>query len=846
MMRRLFLKLFRRHRLEQDLEAELAFHREMAASRDNPIPFGNAGIIREQAYDLWRFNGLENLWRDLVFAVRTLWKSQGFACTALLSLGLGIGVNTAIFSIATEFLLSEPSVRGAKSVVYVQQGGNSHMQPEVLHGLRRSGVFEDVAGESEESFINFNDGTETRRIFALEATKDYFTALGVPVAQGRGWFATDPDEVVVLNAHFWRARLGGDPAIVGKSMLLDGRHYTVLGILPENYRSLVGYGYAPDVFVPKYIEGTMLAAYARMKPGMTIGQLNAVLPVLGQRLDREFPSVYGPSPILHATAVGGMARLQTGGGGEGLVVSLFFVALLAVAGLVLIIACVNVANLLLARGSVRRQEIAIRLALGAGRGRLLQQLLAESLLLSGAGAALGFLFALATARAAAAIPLPFPVPIRLHIDPDWRVAAYAAVLAVVAAVACGLMPAWQSVEESLSARMHRQRKQRARRILVVAQIAVSFVVLTTAVLFLQNLARSSSLGPGFDIRRTIRAEVYLPPGVYKESRAINLYVGRALEGLEAIPGIESAAAARIIPFTDNTTLVSPLSFPDTGEKRQAKFYWNAVTPGYFRAMDIRILMGGAFTPQDNGAVPVAIVNDVFVRQYLAPREPIGTTFVWGKDRLYRIVGVVRATKNMTIGENPVAQLYEPLSQIENTQQKIQFVARSATPPATQLAGVRQTLRLAEPAAGLKVETLFSGIGFAFLPSQVGAALMGSIGALGLLLAVIGLYGVLAYSVARRTREIGIRLAIGASPGHVSKIVLGEFFRLLAAGIAIGLVAALLVTRPLAIFFVPGLTASDPASFAVVIAVLAGTGALAAPGPLRRALGVDPLRCLRYE
>jgi predicted permease len=844
MMHRLLLKLFRRRRLQQDLEAELTFHREMAAAGNNPIPFGNAGIIRERAFDLWRFNGLENLWRDLLFAVRTLRKSQGFVWTALLSLGLGIGVNAAIFSIATEFLLSEPSVRDAKSLVYVQQGGNSHMQPEVIEGLRRSGVFEDVAGENEESFINFNDGTETQRIFALQATKNYFTALGVPVAHGRGWSEADPDQVVVLNADFWRTRLGGDPAIVGKSIRLDGRLYTVLGILPESYRSPIGYGFAPDVLVPKYIDGTILAAYARMKPGMTIGQLNTALPALGQRLDREFPPVYGPSLGLHATAVGGVARLKTAG--EGLVVSLFFVALLVVAGLVLIIACVNVANLLLARASVRRVEIAIRLALGAGRGRLLQQLLAESLLLSGAGAALGFLFALGAAKAAAAIPLPFPLPIRLRIDPDWRVAAYAAVLAVIAAVASGLVPAWQSVKESLSTGMHRERKHRARRILVVAQIAVSFVVLTTAVLFLENLARSSSLSPGFDTRRTVRAEVYLPPGVYKESRTINLYVSRALERLQAIPGIESAAAARILPFTDNITFASPLSFPDTGEKRQTVFYWNAVTPDYFRAMDIAILRGRAFSPQDNGAVAVAIVNDVFVRRYLGAREPIGTTFVWGENRLYRIVGVVRATKNLTIGEDPVAQLYEPLSQMPNDQQRIQFVARFATPPEAQLAAVRQTLRLAEPAAGLKVDSMFSAIGFAFLPSQVGAGLMGSIGALGLLLAVIGLYGVLAYSVARRTREIGIRLAMGASPGHVSKIVLGEFLRLLAGGIVIGLAVALFVTRPLAIFFVPGLTPSDPASFAAVITVLAGTGVLAVLGPLRRALGVDPLQCLRYE
>ena len=845
MIRRLWLKLGRRRRLDQDLESELAFHREMAAAGGNPIPLGNSGFIKEQAFDLWRWNGVENLWRDLVYAVRTLRKSPGFVVAALLSLGLGIGVNTAMFSLAVEFLLSEPSVRDAKSLVYARQGGNSHVLPAVIEQLRHSGIFEDVAGENEETFINFNNGIETRRIFAVQATRNFFTALGVPVSQGRGWNETDPNEVAVLHPHFWRTRLGGDPTIVGKAIRLDGRLYTVLGILPDDYRSLVGYGYSPDVFVPAYIEGTILAAYARLKPGMTIGQLNAAMPAVGQRLDREFPSKYASNKDLKATPVSGIARLQKER--EALSVSLFFVILLVIVGLVLLIACVNVAGLLFARASVRRQEIAIRLALGASRGRLLQQLLAESLLLSLAGAALGFLFALGAAKAAAAIPLPVPVPIRLRIEPDWRVASYAALMAIVSAIASGLMPAWQALKESLSAGMQRERKLRMGRVLVIAQIAVSFIVLTTAALFLQNLVRTSSLGPGFDIRHTIRAEVYLPPGVYKDSRAIDPYVRRAIEGLRGIPGIEGAAAARIVPFTDSTDIATGLTFLDKGEKQPARFNWNAVTPDFFRVMDIPLLKGGTFAAQDNGGARVAIVNEEFVRRYLGTREPIGTTFLWGEDKTpYQIVGVVRGTKNMTIGEDARAQLYEPLAQIKNFGPRIQFVARSVTPPIAQLAAVRQALRRAEPAAGLEVESMFSAIGFAFLPSQVGAVLMGSIGALGLLLAAIGLYGVFAYSVARRTREIGIRMAIGASPRDVSGMVLREFAGLLITGICIGLVVALLVTRPLSMFFVPGLSASDPASFAAVIGVLTLTGALAALGPVRRALRVDPLRCIRYE
>ena len=244
---------------------------------------------------------------------------------------------------------------------------------------------------------------------------------------------------------------------------------------------------------------------------------------------------------------------------------------------------------------------------------------------------------------------------------------------------------------------------------------------------------------------------------------------------------------------------------------------------------------------------MVIVNQEFVRRYLGSREPVGTTFLLYEDKTpYQIVGVVRGTKNMTIGEDARAQLYEPLAQIKNDRPRIQFVARSVTPPAAQLSAVRQALRQAEPAAGLEVETMFAAIGFAFLPSQVGAVLMGSIGALGLLLAIIGLYGVLAYSVARRTQEIGIRIAIGASPKDVSGMMVREFARLLATGIGIGLVVALFVTRPLSMFLVPGLSASDPATFAAVIAILGVTGVLAALGPVRRALGVDPLKCLRYE
>jgi predicted permease len=845
MIYRTLLKMWRRRRLARDLETELAFHKEMAAAANNPIPFGNAAVIKEHAFDLWRFNAAENLWRDMVYSLRTLRQSPGFVLTALLSLGLGIGVNTAMFSLAVEFLLSDPSVRDAKTVVYVRQGGNSHVLPATLDDLRRSGLFAGVAGENDEGFINFDNGLATQRAFATQATKNFFSVLDVPVRLGRGWTENDPDEVAVLSAHFWRTRLAGDPAILGKAIRLDGRAYTVLGVLPENYRSLVGYGFSPDILVPTYIEGSILRAYARLKPGMTVGQLNAGLPALTQRLLGEFPDRYEANQRLNAAPVSVMQQLTTER--DAMTIGLFFVILLLVAGLILLVACTNVAGLLLARASVRRQEIATRLALGASRMRLLQQLLMESLLVSLAGAALGFVLALGAAKAMAAVSLPLPFPVRLHLETNWRIVSYAALLAVFSALSSGLMPALVSLKESLSKGMRRERKLRMRRVLVAAQIAVSFVVLTTAALFLQNLLRTNSMSAGFDVNHTIHAEAFLPPHAYPDGKTINPYIDRALDGLRAIPGIEAVAASATNPFNDARRYGVTLAFDGTGAKQKAQFNWNAVTPGFFHAMQIPLLRGRAFVARDNGGSKVVIVNDEFVRRYLGGREPLGAAFSWTTDKtLYRIVGVVKGTKCMTMGEDPRPQLYEPISQVNLNTPRIQFVARPMTPPVAQLKSVQETLRRAEPAAGLEVQTMFSSIGFAFLPSQVGAVLMGSMGALGLLLVVMGLYGLLAYSVARRKREIGIRMAIGASSWHVSAMVVKEFGRMMLAGLAIGLAISLLVTRPLSLFLVPGLSASDPASFVAAMLVLGLTAALALAGPLRRALKVAPMECLRCE
>ena len=715
-MRRIILKLFRRRSLYRDLQAELEFHREMAASQPGHIPLGNVSVIQEQALDLWRFNWLENLWRDTKYAASGLRRSPGFVVSALLSLGLGIGVNTTMFSLAMEFLFSEPSVREPASLTSVRLGGSSHASPETLDFVRRTGVFEDVVGENEETFINWNDGVETRRVFPVVTTKNYFTTLGIPMAYGRGFDEHDPDEVVVLWHDFWRKRFNSDRSVLGRAIVLDGRAYTVIGILPENHRTMLGFGFSPDLYVPRFLETTDLAMYARLKPGMSIPESRIAAHAIAERLDAAQPAKFKYAQDVEVAPIAGFARLKWER--QMLTVGLFFLLLLIIVGLVLLIACLNVSSLLLARASARQTEIAVRLSLGASRARLVQQFLVESLLLSLIGCVCGFALAEISAQLLARIPLPLPVPIRLRVEPDWRVGLYAACLTVAATLACGLVPAWHAIRECISSRLHRERKMSLRRTLVIVQVSVSVVVLATGFLFLRNLLESAAISPGFDVQHTLRADVNLPPGPYNDSRRKGFYAEQVVRALESIPGIESAAAARIIPFTDSTRFGGDLTFLGSGETKHGQFHWNAVSPRYFEVLSIPVISGRSFTDADRGAAKTVIVNDAFVRKYVSGTQAVGASFSWGEDKsIYLIVGVVKATKNLSIGEQDVPQLYQPLAQIENDRTRLQFVMRSETPPVTQLGPVRDALRKIDPNVGVEVATLYSSIGLAFLPAR---------------------------------------------------------------------------------------------------------------------------------
>jgi putative ABC transport system permease protein len=847
-MRRLFLKLTRRRRLQRDLETELAFHREMSGQQQNSIPLGNTGLIKEQAFDLWRFNVIENLWRDLLYAARGFRRSPALVISALLSLGLGIGANTTIFSLGIELLFSQPSVRDAQTVVSIRLGGNSNSPEEAIDSLRASGLFKDVAGEDVEAYTNFNDGTDTHRAFAVYTTKNYFEMLGVPMLYGRGFIPTEGKEVAVLSYRFWRKYFHGDSSVIGKAINLDGRACTIVGILPEHHRTLLGFGLSPDIYQPRWLDTTNLAIYARLKPDTSLRQARAGLETVAKRMDANLPAnhwKYGQN--ITVAPISGYARFGSEELPELLPIGIFFAVLLIVVGLVLLIACANVAILLLARGSARRGETAIRLALGVGRARLVQQFLAESMLLAILGTGLGLVLSQLTATLLAGIEFPLPAPIHLQVAPDWRLLLYSGALTTLAIIVCGLLPAWQSLKVSITSDLARERKSRLRNTLVIAQIATSVIILTTGFLFVRNLAKANSISPGFDVRHTIRVQINLSPLRYSNVQQKAIFVDSALRQLSALPGIECVAAARLTPFNGNATFGSTLKFPDNGQQVHSLFKWNAVTSGYFKAMDISLYQGRDFSAAD-GKQKVVIVNRTFVQRYFGDRQPTSTVFAWGEDGKtpYRVVGVVEGTKTTTIGEDQQPQLYEPLAQISEDSLVMQVVLRSAIPPALQLDAVRRTLHNIDPTAAVEVETMYASIGLAFLPSQVGAILLGSIGVLGLLLATVGLYAVVAYSVVRRTREIGIRMAIGATQSNISRMVLRDAARLTLIGSAIGLGIAFFITRPLAMFLVPGLRPTDPLSFGAVTIAMLLTGVIAASGPMRRAVTVDPNIALRYE
>ena len=860
------LYLGRRTSFDLELEDEMQFHIETRADEleKEGVPrrealvraqreFGSTVRMREHTRAAWQMKWVEDLLSDLRYALRALRRNPGFAAAAIFSLALGIGANTTMFSLTMEFLFSQPSCRNPETLAAMRIGGNSDIELTKYRFLRDAQLFEGLAGSFLEGESNWRFGNDTYRLHVMRVTDNFFTTVGVPVAMGRPIAPGDRD-VVVLSYRFWQSRLSSNPDILGRMLVVDGQPRTVIGILPRNHRTLIGFGWSPDLYLPVSHENDLVALTARLPHGMSRQAAYARLVAACKELDKVYPQQFGGNASwsinVEVAPIVGLARLKSM---QIAPFAAFFGMLMIVVGLVLLIACANVSSLLLARASSRRQELAIRLAIGAARSRIVRQLLAESLLLALVGTCAGLLLNSWLTGVMNRVQLPLPVPIQLLIEPDWRLLFYSAGLAAVSALVAGLMPALKATRGGVSAALKLEERQLAsrwtlRNALVVGQLAISVVLLATGFLFVRNMTMAMTMSPGFDAEHTDWAYMRLVPDKYLDVRKIRGLARNALTELHLLPGVEAASLARAVPLNDHISMGSDIRTDTEDHPVRVDFSYNSVAPEYFKTMGIPIVQGREFLWSDrDGSPEVAIINENLSHRLFGSRNPVGHTIrvVPAFDHPITVIGVAKNSKYFTLGEEGPLAMYKAYFQLDDAIVNLNFLIRAAQPQ-TVVKEVNRALGRLDSSAAIEVKPMRNALAFAFLPSRVGAALLGTMGLLGLALASIGLYGVLVYAVSRRIREIGLRIALGADRRAIVGMVLRQSLSLVIVGITIGLAIAGLATRPLAMFLVPELSTTDPATFLGVVGVLLAVALAATLGPALRAVRVDPMTALRYE
>jgi len=875
------LSLFRKRHVERELAAELRFHLEkqietnIAAGMSPPDArsaatrlFGGVEQIKEDCREIQRLNLIENFIQDVRYGARSLMRTLLLVLVAALSIGLGIGANITIFSLFHAVLLDGPTAREPEHLVHVVAGNSIQISYPNFRDLEESKLFGSLAAykADPENLVNLRLGDETKAVYSQFVSSNYFDLMGVQPILGRTFSANearpegDP-HLVILSYGCWQRRFGADAAMLGRVLNLNGHPYTVLGVLPRDFRSVIGYGVAPELYIAlnrdlmPYLNtraGNALNMIGRLPDGATRAQIAAALRIVVRRLGKLYPDDNRNFEQVRLKAVSGLDRLN---GNDDLPVLLFFTVLTIVVGLVLLIACANVAGLLLARGASRRREIAIRLAIGAGRGRIVRQLLTETLLLAMAGTTLGLLFDWCAAALLVRIPLPLPMPIEFHLALDHRMLLYALALCALTTLVCGLVPALQSTRSSLTPALKQELSQFAHRrltlrnVLVAGQVAVSLVLLVTSSLFLRSLLVIGHTDPGFDIDRTLTAELRLPPNRYTRSQG-ETFLEQAIDRLSQLPGIASAACANYLPlsFNDRNTVVRA----DGPSEAQFNPAEQVVGHDYFSTMQVPVLRGREFSRSDReGAPQVAIINETLARHHFAQQDPVGKRLIYGwgdHTELIEIVGVVRDTKYLTLGEDAREILYLPyLQHGDLTGGSISLVVRTqGDAPRSFLPAVKKSIRQADPTIAFEVHIMRDNLALAFWPTRFMTATLGVMGALGLLLAMVGLHGVISYAVARRTNEIGIRMALGASRAQVLRMILADGLSLVAAGAAVGLLVSAAATGPLSALLAAGVRTLDPLIFAGVALMLASVATASTLIAARRSMRIDPISALRYE
>jgi predicted permease len=817
---------------------------------------------------------------DVRYAVKWLARSPGFAAVAILSLGIGIGFNTALFSIVDALLFRPLPIADPSRIVDVYtRGGDgdkyaTSSYPDYLDFNSRNAVFSSLLAYSP-SIGALKAGDRSRMALGEVVSGNYFQVLGVSAVAGRTLLPDDDragaPRAAVISYAMWQREFGRDPGAVGRTLLVHGQIYTIVGVAPPRFTGLVPM-LQPELWTPiAWVEdvepagiqdavpsptGTTrldrrgqrwLFLKGRLRDGETAARAEANLQVIMTQLAAAYPKTNAQRPIAAAAGVrihpdaDRMLRPVAAG-------------LMMAIGLVLVVACANVANMLLARASGRQREIGIRLAVGASRARLMRQLLTESLVLSTCGAFAGVTIAALAIQAIAAVPLPVPVPVALNLHIDGRVVLFTSLVASAAGLFAGLAPALRATRVNLAADMkgeatfvHGGRRWSIRDGLVVIQTAVTLVLLVTAGLFTRSILQAQRLDLGFRAEGAIALGTELGLVGYTDERARQVFE-RAAERVGRLPGVTSVSRAVRQPLAINYNR-STIFFPgsaDSGD-RGVPVAATWVDDRYFRTLGVPLLRGRNFTSGETPAsAKVAIVNEAFVRRFWPGEDGVGRRFrtrgVDGPE--FQIVGVVGDYKVETVGESSTPYVHFALAQHASTGEVL--IARTAGDPSALLAAARREMLALEPnAIFLDNQTMEGQVAASLLPARVAAQTLAVVGLVATLLAAIGLYGVIAYAVGRRTREIGIRMALGATPREVLRLVMSQGLGIVGIGIASGMLLSWLAARAIAAALY-GVGAADPAAWASAVGVMLASACLANYLPARRAARVDPSVALRSQ